>query len=189
MGAYALINTLAPGPVIRRSEFPALPVLAPEKGLKWIADNPPSYAPAKQTCTASASIPVTATEVPYTVADIDLSVLRGRVKDDLAAERYGAEISGVTVSGILIATDRESQMLIDAAQRSFADGVISSVKFKTSSGTIVDCDATMASALRAAVVDHVQSCRNNEAALCAAIDSASTADEILAVDIQKGWPA
>ncbi len=80
---HALISTVSPGPVIKRGAFVDL---AQEKGLKWIPDNPPSYDPATQTRTQSASVPVDATEVPYTVSDIPIATLRAGWKAELRAK-------------------------------------------------------------------------------------------------------
>ena len=81
--AHALISTVTPGPVIKRGEYVEL---SPQKGLKWIPDNPPSFNSAKQTCSESSSVPVDADEVPYTVENIPLATLKARKKVELRAQ-------------------------------------------------------------------------------------------------------
>jgi hypothetical protein len=178
---YAKISTVTPGPVLGRSETGGDP--NPAKGFAWIPDNPPSYDPATQTRTQSASIPVDATEVPYTVADIPIATLRATWKAELAATRYGKEIGGIVLNGVPVGTDREDQAMVTGALVAFNAGAITEIKWK-SPGGFVTLDATAFAAIAGAVAGHVQACFANEATLSAAIDAATTKP-----DLDSGWPS
>lgn len=101
-------------------------------------------------------------------------------KDELAAARYAAEIAGVTVGGVTVRTDRESQALITgAALKATQDGTYSCT-WKTESG-FVTLNAGTIIAVADAVRTHVQTCFDTEAAKCALIDAAQTVGDVEAV--------
>lgn len=110
-------------------------------------------------------------------------------KAELAAWRYAAETAGVKAGGVQIATDRDSQALIDSLQRALADGLIPSVRFKTASGRVVTMTTADATAVRQLVVQHVQRCRAVEADHAAKIDALTRVEEVIAYDIGTDWPA
>lgn len=178
---YAKISTVTPGPVLARSATGGDP--NPAKGFAWIADNPPSFNAATQTRTESASIPVDATEVPYTVSDIPIATLRAQWKAELAAIRYEKEIGGFTLNGVSIGTDREDQAMVTGALVAFNAGAITEIKWKAASG-FVTLDATAFAAIAGAVAGHIQACFANEATLSAVIDTATTKP-----NLNSGWPS
>jgi len=122
------------------------------------------------------------------IQDFDLAGRKAMRLIELAAKRYAIETAGIEVAGYQIKSDRESQALIDQMQRSLADATMESVKFKTAAGPIVDCNAALATVIRAAIVGHVQACRTHEAELAEQIEAASTAEALAAIDIAAGWP-
>ena len=101
-------------------------------------------------------------------------------KAEIAAVRYAAEIAGVTVGGVVVRTDRESQALITgAALKATQDGSYSCT-WKAESG-FVTLDAATIIAVADAVRTHVQGCFDLEAAKCAQIDAAQTVEDVEAV--------
>lgn len=68
MTVYALINAVAPSPVIKRHDFGVQepPILAAAKGLRWIPDIRPAIASHQRRIEAN-PVPTDATELTYTV--------------------------------------------------------------------------------------------------------------------------
>lgn len=187
MTTYALISTVTPGPVIKRASFDAKPDPNPAKGIAWVVDNPPSFNPETETRTESQAIAVDATEVPYTVTAKSLATVKAQRKAEVASRRYLAEVGGVFVSGITVATDRQSQAMITGAKKSLDDGLIQAPIDWKAGGGFVQLDAAALSAVAAAVATHVQACFTNEKVLCAEIDACETVAAVLEVDIEAGW--
>lgn len=194
---YALVRTSL-GTIERRQQFDEgqQPVLAAAKDRRWLLDEPPSFNEAFQTRTETTPIPAEATGVPYVVATLGLAALRLKRKAVLAEKRWQLETGGITISGASIRTDRESQALITGAKVAIDVGAISSVDWKASNG-FVTLNGVQVTAIATAVCQHVQACFSNEKALAAALDAAGSdtgltlaqrAAQILAVDLDSGWP-
>lgn len=105
----------------------------------------------------------------------------------LSAKRYAIETGGITVSGATVATDRESQGLIDGAARLAACEPDETIKFKAVTGWVT-LDAATMDAIAVAVGRHVRQCFAREAELAALIEAATTQQELDAVNIETGWP-
>lgn len=116
-----------------------------------------------------------------------LSDLKDIRKAQLAATRYEHEIGGLTLNGVAFGTDREDQAMVTGALVAFDAGAITEIKWKSADG-FVTLDATAFVAVATAVADHVQACFSNEANLVTSIDACETANEVLAVDLDSGWP-
>ena len=102
-------------------------------------------------------------------------------KAEIEAARYAAEIAGVTVGGVVVKTDRESQALITgAALKATQDGTYSCT-WKAESG-FVTLNAATIIAVADAVRTHVQTCFDAEAAKCVLIDAAQTVEDVEAVE-------
>ena len=111
----------------------------------------------------------------------DLAGAKAAKKQEIAAARYAAEIAGVTVGGVVVRTDRESQALITgAALKATQDGTYSCT-WKAESG-FVTLDAGTIIAVADAVRTHVQTCFDAEAEKCALIDAAQTVEDVEAVE-------
>ena len=111
---------------------------------------------------------------------IPLEDVKAAKKSEIAAARYAAEIAGVTVGGVVVRTDRESQALITgAALKATQDGTYSCT-WKAESG-FVTLNAGTIIAVADAVRTHVQACFDAEAAKCALIDAAQTVEDVEAV--------
>ena len=99
-------------------------------------------------------------------------------KAEIATARYNAEIAGVTINGVLIKTDRESQAVLTAAcLQAYVDSGYS-LNWKTGDGTFVSLPAEQIMAFGTAVRAHVQSCFDHEAELLPLIASARTQAEL-----------
>ena len=107
--------------------------------------------------------------------------LRNRKYREIAQARYNAEIAGVTINGVLIKTDRETQAVLTAAcLQAYIDSGYS-LNWKTGDGTFVSLPAEQIMAFGTAVRAHVQSCFDHEAELLPLIEAATTQAELDAV--------
>jgi len=106
--------------------------------------------------------------------------LRAQKKNEIAAARYSAEISGVVVDGVTVDTGRDSQALITgAAVSAMLDGEYS-LNWKTENG-FIHLTAPEIIAVAQAVRDHVQECFDKEGELVARINAAITKEELDAI--------
>ena len=72
---------------------------------------------------------------------------------------------------MLIATDRQSQSLINGAYSMASLNSSFTTKWKTENGTFIALNATAITAVAVAVAQHVANCFNAEATICAGIDA------------------
>jgi len=108
--------------------------------------------------------------------------LRNRKYREIAQARYNAEIAGVTINGVLIKTDRETQAVLTAAcLQAYIDSGYS-LNWKTGDGTFVSLPAEQIMAFGTAVRAHVQSCFDREAELLPLIEAATTEAELEAIN-------
>ena len=99
-------------------------------------------------------------------------------KAEIAQARYNAEIAGITINGVLIKTDRETQAVLTAAcLQAYIDSGYS-LNWKTADGTFVSLPAEQIMAFGTAVRAHVQACFDKEAELLPLIASARTQAEL-----------
>ena len=102
-------------------------------------------------------------------------------KTEIAQARYNAEIAGVTINGVLIKTDRETQAVLTAAcLQAYIDSGYS-LNWKTGDGTFVSLPAEKIMAFGTAVRAHVQGCFDREAELLPLIEAATTQAELEAI--------
>ena len=99
---------------------------------------------------------------------------------DIALARYEAEISGITVNGVVFDTGRDSQALITGAALAAILDENYSLNWKTVTG-FIHLTAPEIIAVAQAVRSHVQSCFDHEGELVALIDAAQTKDELNAI--------
>ena len=190
MPSFILVRGAVPDPT-RIEVHDAAPVLNAAKGLRWalLVDDPPPFDPATETRTRTipASVPTGDVAVAYQVAAKPLSDLKAAKIAALAAYRYGRETGGVIVSGISVATDDRSKMLISGAYAAAKNNVREVFQFKGGAGFATLSKAQIA-AVAEAVFTHVQDCYANEATHAAAIEALATAAEVGAYDFTTGWP-
>ena len=102
-------------------------------------------------------------------------------KAEIATARYNAERAGVTINGVLIKTDRETQAVLTAAcLQAYIDSGYS-LNWKTGDGTFVSVPAEQIMAFGTAVRAHVQGCFDHEAELLPLIEAATTEAELDAI--------
>ena len=135
---------------------------------------------------AEGGVPIPVQPAPYyTLTDgvwvADLAGAKTAKKQEIASARYAAEIAGVTVGGVTIRTDRESQALITGAALKATQDAAYTCTWKAESG-FVTLNAATVLAVADAVRTHVQTCFDAEAAKCILIDAAQTVEDVEAVE-------
>lgn len=107
-------------------------------------------------------------------------------------KRYVRETGGISLGGMTVATDRESQALITGAFTRAKDKLEIGqpddlIDFRGLSGW-VQLDIPTVLLIGRAVGDHVQACFANERVLHDALDAAADDTELEAIDMEAGWP-
>lgn len=120
-------------------------------------------------------------------SDVSLSAAKTEAKAVLAGNRYAAEVAGITVNGVAIDTDRDTQGTLTAARIMAKEDPGYSVKWKTQNG-FVTLDAATLIALADAVLNHVQLCFDNEANISDSIDAAADLTALRLVNLNNDWP-
>ena len=116
--------------------------------------------------------------VPYVSPPLTLAQLKERKRVEIAAARYEAEVAGIEVNGVSIATDRDSQSLLTGAAVSAMLDNAYTVQWKQPDGMFVTLTANQIIELGKAVRAHVETCFNREKELYAEIAAAQTAEEV-----------
>lgn len=101
----------------------------------------------------------------------------------IAARRYRAEVSGITVGGMAVATDRDSQGLITGAAFAASLDPNYTCNWKAEAG-FVKLDAKTLISVAQAVRAHVQACFDREATLLAAVKGGTYTPDML----DQNWP-
>lgn len=110
-------------------------------------------------------------------------------KAALAAHRYEVETGGVSVGGIVVATDRQSQSMITGAVSKAQRDPNFVTRWKGADGNFTTVDASTILMIGDAVSDHIAACFDREASLLADLEAAEDAAALEAIDITAGWPA
>jgi len=106
-----------------------------------------------------------------------LDELKRQKRDTIAAARYEAETGGVTVAGVTVRTDRESQALITGAALTVMQDSEYSCQWKTADG-FVELNALQILGVADAVREHVQAAFDREADLLGDIEEAQTPEDL-----------
>ncbi len=118
------------------------------------------------------------------IITLNIDKLKEMKLAEIADKRWRAETSGITVAGVEIATDRESQALLMgavlAAQNNPQYKANWKANWKAKNGWAV-LDAATILAVADAVRSHVQACFDREKDLQAQIEAATTVEELEAV--------
>lgn len=121
----------------------------------------------------------------------DPALILARKKADrlseLAAYRYEKETSGITLNGVAIETNRESQALINGAWSFSQLNPAVLIDWKGANGWI-QIDAATIAAIAGAVATHVQACFSTERVHAEAIAALETSEAVQSYDITGGWP-
>lgn len=112
--------------------------------------------------------------------NVDFATLKEAKYAEIADSRWRAETGGITLNGVDVATDRESQALLTAAVLKAQDDPNYMVNWKARNGWF-QLDAATLIAIADAVRAHVQSCFDKEKLLYEQVDAATTEAELEAV--------
>jgi hypothetical protein len=123
--------------------------------------------------------------VPWSTEEIDEheAQRRAEMAQQIADRRWQAEVAGITVNGMAVATDRDSQALITGAALAAMRDPAYVCRWKTATG-FVELNAEQLTAVADTVRAHVQACFDREAALLAELDAGTLTPEML----EQGWP-
>ena len=112
--------------------------------------------------------------------ELTFSQQKDVTRAEIAHARWAAETGGITLQGMTIRTDRESQGLITGAALKAIQDAEYSCSWKTDGG-FVQLSAPQILAIADAVREHVQAQFDHELALLAIIDAAGTPEDLEAV--------
>lgn len=113
----------------------------------------------------------------------EVDVSPERIERDIAAARYQAETAGITLNGMHLPTDRDSQALVTGAALAAVLDPNYHCQWKTAEG-FVDLEASQIIAIATAMRTHVQACFDREAQLLAALKLGNYSPDQLA----ENWP-
>ena len=123
---------------------------------------------------------------------VNMTAAEKAARDELAAEqwagqvaarRFQVETGGVTVAGVQINTERDSQSLLTGAAFAASIDPDYRIKWKAATG-FVDLSAQQIIGVASAVRAFVQACFNREAELLGAVADGSITSQML----EEGWP-
>lgn len=113
---------------------------------------------------------------------LKLEEIESKVKV-IAARRYLAELSGITVEGVRVATDDRAKLLISCAAFEANINPDYTMQWKTADG-FVELTGAQVIGIARAVRAHVQACFDREAELLQALADGTLTDDML----EQGWP-
>ena len=102
-------------------------------------------------------------------------------KQEVAYSRMQAEALGITINGIRINTDRDSQAKITGAVIQAIDDPTYVCQWKTDNGTFVTIDANTIKVIGRAVREYIQSCFDKEATIFKYLSTLTTIEAIDAI--------
>lgn len=117
-----------------------------------------------------------------------LSAMKTQAKAIITALRYEKEVSGITVNGMPIDTDRDAQAKLTGAKVYLDASPDLTINWKGADGVWRILDKTVISAVSNAVAQYVQSLYTAESTHHASIDACATLGELSAHDVNAGWP-
>ena len=107
----------------------------------------------------------------------------GITAEQVAARRYQAEVTGITLDGLQINTDDRSKLLINGAalEATVDPGYVMQWK---AGGGFVQLTGSQVIGIARAVRAHVQACFDREVELLAELEAGTLTDDML----DQGWP-
>lgn len=122
-------------------------------------------------------------------ADSDFSKTLTVVKAKLKARRDTAEWAGVQTGQGEVDSDPDSQRKISGAvTMAMLGGESFSMQWRMKDNSVVTLNAAQTIAMGVAVGQHVAACQVNKNTIDSLIEACTTVEELLAVDIEEGWP-
>lgn len=121
----------------------------------------------------------------------ELPVYQEYIKKKLAAKRWEVETGGAVINGNLFATDRESQTKYIAVTVAISQSNPQtwSINWKLNNGEFVVLNAQQMLFIINGVMAYVQNSFNKEYEFQQTIDSCTTVEDVMAIDIHEGWPS
>jgi len=126
----------------------------------------------------------------YFSKDLTFNEKKQIIIQELAKLRYEKETAGVVIDEINIATDRASQIMINATLTILKKDLSRSINWKGLYNEWLVVDYNKMLFISECVADYVEKCFNNEHGINQWINSVSDNDwdELAKVDINAGWP-
>lgn len=129
------------------------------------------------------------TETEWTPPEVSLDELKATKRADLANTRWQHETGGISVGGMNVPTDRETQTIVDRMVKAFDDGDLADpISFKRGAGDWLTIDAATARQIKKLGALHVQACFKRECELDGLIEAAEDRAALDAIDLTTGWP-
>lgn len=116
-----------------------------------------------------------------------LSMFKEETIAKLAAYRFELEVGGISVNGVTVKTDRESQAQLASALLTINEGFANSINWKSANGW-VNLDKKSIQQISKIVAQHVQGCFNVEQMHASKILNFATIEELSNYDFKTGWP-
>ena len=173
------------------------------KGPNWLDEvSDPVVVPEKPSITEHQTLTHDATTsflvdgvwtIPWVIVDVEqdaayLDERKRKLVERIGAKRYMVEVGGISVGGLAIETDRETQINISQVKQAMDIDANMVVEWKMSDGGFKTLDKLTVDAIYAATVQHKQSCFSQEKTLTEEANAATTLAELDAIDIDAGWP-
>lgn len=154
---------------------------------RWIESNPTTEIDVKVSETIEFRENKIVVVYNYELPDIDS--LKAYKKTKLAQKRWQVEVGGTVFNSNSFATDRESQTKYTAVAVAIsqADPLTWSINWKTNSGSFITMNAAEMMAVINHVMTHVQNSFNIEYQIQVIIDSCTTAQEVVDINIDEQW--
>lgn len=116
-----------------------------------------------------------------------LDYLREQLKTRLAAVRFDTETGGVALAdGSRVLTDRESQAQLSSAYQSLIQPFVDSIDWKAATGWVTVTEPELRP-IAQAVARHVQGCFTAERRVSEQVETAGTAEELVAIDVETAF--
>lgn len=129
-----------------------------------------------------------------TVTQKPMPVCRNVIKTQLASVRWSHESEGIIYNNVVFATDEQSRVNYIGAllQAQNNPGYTTVWKAKTDSDpsdtVFVTLDANSLFYITGSGIDYISKCFVNEESIRVQIDSSLDLNELLAIDLESGWP-
>lgn len=104
----------------------------------------------------------------------------------VANNRYNFEVGGVTVNGITIQTDRESQSTVNAAYTTLKNHLVETIDWKGTNGW-TQIDLTTIEFFAKTIAEHTQYSFTQERIHSEAIDAITTFEDLIAHNTNTGF--
>jgi len=111
-----------------------------------------------------------------------VSNLVNQRKEEIAARRYLAEVSTLSIDGIVFSNDRETRSLINQCLMFLEEG--QTVKWKSSNSGFVVLSKQELTAIAKVLFSYVQQCFSREEVLMTMVDNGTYSASML----DEGWP-